>query len=136
MHPLAISPDGAWLAAYSSALLNHVRDRRTGQAGAHLGPIGGAYFSPDGRWIAGTTDDGTVRVWDRESGDCTEVHTGEPYMAREVVFSPDGGWLVTTGHRDARSRSGTGPPAPARRCSPATASWCTRRRSPRAWRWW
>jgi WD40 repeat protein len=53
-------------------------------------------ISPDGTWLATTSDDQTVRIWDRTTGTCTATLTGHTGPVNSVAISPDGTWLATT----------------------------------------
>jgi WD40 repeat protein len=57
-------------------------------------------FSPDGRRIASTSDDGSARVWDAQTGECLIALRGHRGAFNTVVFSPDGRRLVTGGSDD------------------------------------
>lgn len=52
-------------------------------------------FSPDGKLLAGSSWDGAVKLWDRDSG--TELRTVYTYGAFSVAFSPDGKLLAGGG---------------------------------------
>ncbi|THA30535.1 WD40 repeat domain-containing protein [Streptomyces sp. A1547] len=71
--------------------------RRLRLLDGHAGGVWGVAWSPDDRSIATGSKDGTVRVWDTESGECMACFThgrerkgGNPGWVRSVAWSPDG----------------------------------------------
>lgn len=99
------SPDGTRFAAEGSkATTVDIRDAKTGESVAsfhgHAVDVTGLTFSADGSTLATTGDDGTVRVWDPESGErlrsfgrsATTVGTfqGPAGPAHGPSFSSDG----------------------------------------------
>jgi WD40 repeat protein len=52
--------------------------------------------SPDGARIATTAEDGTVRLWDRDTGRQVLTLFGHDDVAFSVAFSPDGRLLATS----------------------------------------
>lgn len=65
----------------------------------HTGKIINAIFSADGQLIASGSDDGTLRIWDRVSGETTSIHDYDP-TDQLLGFSPDGlTFLMISNHR-------------------------------------
>jgi WD40 repeat protein len=107
-------------------------------------PVHALAFSPDGKWIASGAADGTVRVWDAETGRPRPGVLKHDAPVRAVEFDPSGRFVMTgsddksarlwewgarrnrppssaTGERFGRSASG---PVGEKRCGPRTTSRC------------
>ena len=68
----------------------------------HKKRVRGIVFSPDGKKIVTTSEDGTTRIWDAESGKM--LHAFEVWSS-SVVFSPDGKNILTVDSGVARLRN-------------------------------
>ena len=63
----------------------------------HVGDVYFAAFSPDGKTLATAGKDGTVRLWNPETGALRTVLLGHSDEVNWIAFSPDGRSLATTG---------------------------------------
>lgn len=96
--PLAVSPDGRWLASGSGQdesirLWDLTQRRLVATLNAHTGLVASISFSPDGKRLASGSWDATVRVWDLDSRQLVGTFR-EDYPVWAVAFSPDGQWLI------------------------------------------
>ena len=102
VYEIAYSPDGRWLAAAGSVGI-WIYDARTltpvKLLTGHRWYVQSISFSPDGQTIASGGDDGTVRLWDVETGKniktLTKTLTGHIHRVTSVRFSPDGETIAT-----------------------------------------
>ena len=56
-------------------------------------------FSPDGRQIVSGAADGMIKIWDSDTGACTQTLKGHGDAVASVAFSPDG-WRMASGAAD------------------------------------
>ncbi|WCD91083.1 hypothetical protein KPP03845_200044 (plasmid) [Streptomyces xanthophaeus] len=106
---VVISPDGTWLATTGGGSTVHIWEVATGQVTATLaderGRVIAVAISPDGTSLVTATSnnkrDGTVRIWDRTTGENTTT-LGGPGWVHSLAMSPDGNWLAI-GHGTAVS---------------------------------
>ena len=61
----------------------------------NAGPVWSVAFSPDGQTLAMAIDNGTVKLWDPETGSVRRTLSGHRGPVWSVVFSPDGQTLAT-----------------------------------------
>jgi WD40 repeat protein/transcriptional regulator with XRE-family HTH domain len=97
---VAVSPDGWYWAAVGKLGEVRVWEAR-GQTlhrvwQAHAGMVWSLAFSPDGRALATGSHDGSIKLWDLESGSLlwTGWHTNN---INRVAFAPDGSLLASSG---------------------------------------
>jgi WD40 repeat protein len=90
--PIALTPDGRWLAWIGRGRVVHRRAMDGGTV-ADLGALAAVglsvAISPDGSWVAAGADDGTVRLWSTRGGEA-QVLRGTPGHVLALAFSPDG----------------------------------------------
>ena len=65
----------------------------------NTGAMASIAFGPDGKLLATGGSDGTISLWDVESGSESKLETGikHTHPAYEIAFSPDGSLMVTCG---------------------------------------
>ena len=64
----------------------------------HTGFVKSVAFSPCGKWIASGSGDNTMKIWNRETGECVKTFEGHRCFVCSVTFSPDGKWIVSGGN--------------------------------------
>ena len=99
INDVAFSPDGAFIAAAPSNADGPVW-RLSDGAKVHQFDGGGGLalvrFSPDGERLLTGALNGTIRIWDMETGDLQTEFAAGPSNLQDVAFSPDG-LVVATG---------------------------------------
>ena len=99
-YAVAFSPDGETLAIGSSnpdIFLYQISSRQTQLLSGHQQDILAIAFSADQRFLASGSRDGTVRLWDLQTGECLHIWNAHAALVRSVAFSQDGAWLVSGG---------------------------------------
>jgi WD40 repeat protein len=97
---LAWSPDGSllavsageWVHLYETKSFGEVRILETGVWTPAL------VFAPDGQTLATGSRDGSIRLWDPNSGELLRAFSSHPKGVNSLDFSPDGSLLATAGN--------------------------------------
>jgi WD40 repeat protein/predicted Ser/Thr protein kinase len=110
VYGVAVSPDGAVLAAACSDWKIHLWSLRPGASPSalrdlsdHGAQVQAVAFSPDGDTLASGSYDTTVKLWSCASGRCLDTLRGSGGGVTAVCFSPDGRRLASGGD-DRRAR--------------------------------
>lgn len=98
MYGLAFSHDGQKLAASDSYRMILIYDLTAARppviAEGHMGMVGRVKFSPDDSRLLSRGADGTLRLWDPETGlEVLRLNLGHS-LAWETLFSPDGNRIL------------------------------------------
>jgi WD40 repeat protein/tRNA A-37 threonylcarbamoyl transferase component Bud32 len=100
---IAFSPDGRLLASASAGGSGALADLRSGAVLpllGHTGAVNGIAFSSGGGLVATAGSDLAVGVWDASSGSLIDLLRGHSREVLDVVFTPDGRWLLSGGRDD------------------------------------
>ncbi len=63
----------------------------------HLEPITSVVFSPDNRWVASSSLDGSVRIWNSQTGEQVQKFSEHQGSVMSVAFAPDGKKIASAG---------------------------------------
>ena len=104
---VCFSPDGKTLASGGQAFNNDIRlwNVQTGELLKTLerdmpfenADINSVVFSPNGDTIASGSSDGTVCLWNANTGEFIKYFVGHTDLVSSVVFSPNGNRLISAG---------------------------------------
>jgi WD40 repeat protein len=63
----------------------------------HAAAVNGLAFTPDSRQLLSGSEDGTLRLWEVERGQCVRVIQGYASTLYDLDWSPDGKELASVG---------------------------------------
>ncbi len=90
---MAVSPDGQWVLSYGNGMVAETK-LATGEPRVkwdrHDEAVQAVAFLPDGQHVVSGSNDGTLRVWNTENGECLRTVPGASLGAYAVAVSPDG----------------------------------------------
>ncbi len=102
---IVFSPDGsylAWSAILPAGSPIHICDASLTSEEAvlegHEYIVYSLAFSPDGTRLASAAADGTVRIWETQTGRSLQVLRGHDGWVSSVAFSPEGNLLASASH--------------------------------------
>jgi WD40 repeat protein len=61
----------------------------------HAAPVDGVAFSPEGKSIASCSYDGTLKLWEPQSGECLHTMRGHSGYIAAFAFTPDGSRILS-----------------------------------------
>ena len=95
----AISPDGtrAVLGGGQLTLFEYPSMKVVRVFAGHTGSVLSAAFSVDGKRLVSSSEDGTARLWDLETGENLRIISGSQALASSAAFTPDGKGLYVGG---------------------------------------
>ena len=101
LRSVSLSREGRWF-AWSLVDGNQfwIVDLASGQVrplAGHRNEVNSVVFSPLGTEIASASSDGSVRLWDSQTGTPLATLPGHPESANDIAFSPDGRTLASLG---------------------------------------
>ena len=95
---VAFSPDGKMLASYSLSegtivISDTAKGQRVGLLKERIGDTLTVAFTPDGKHLATCNFEGSVKMWDPETGDPQQALDSASGWATCIAFNPDGATL-------------------------------------------
>jgi geranylgeranyl transferase type-2 subunit beta len=94
---LAFSPDESLIASGgidSRLILSTIATKERRILAGHKSWINSLAFSADGERVVTGSSDGTVKIWNVESGECEKTLDASKAEVRSVAVSPDGKWIA------------------------------------------
>ena len=90
----------AKLREWEWARLMHLCNLERATLKGHTDSVIATAFSPDGNRLATGSDDNTVKIWQKETGQLLKTLTGHDASVKYVAFSADGNLLVSIDSND------------------------------------